>query len=395
MGGGARARQSFRSFLAVSGIFTAMSVLCGQPTPGGGTCRRPVAVAGGPCGAEHSAIAAVRPVPCGPAAVPPDPMPGGVDPADPGWAEAGIDEDEAEGWAAAGFDPGTAAGWRDAGFEYAADDARAWADAGIEPARAWGWSMADIGPADVGEWEELGCTPGEAGAWQHHGIESAYTASTWIDHGISDPEEVSSWRSASDHFTDPEVAAAWRELGLDPGEASEWDWAGWSAAVTVRDLGDWVQVRTRCRNRFDPDDLYRFDEEGLSPDDVALLHDGPGDAVSDRWERLVFHQSAEVRAAAARADNLSYADFDRFVSDDGDEIRQAAAEHPACPPQILGRLAGDSDPWVRAAVAGHPSSSPEVLERLASDPAEEVRAAVAKNASAPGAARAHAGLLSD
>lgn len=382
--------------MAGSGIFTVMSVPCGQPTPGGGTCRRPVTVPGGPCGAEHPAIAAVGPVRCGPAAVPPDPMPAGGDPADPGWAEAGVDEDEAEGWSAAGFDPGAAAEWRDAGFEYAADDARAWADAGIEPTRAWAWSTADIGPADVGEWEELGCTPGEAAAWQSNGVESAYTAATWMDHGITDPEEARSWMSASDHFADPEVASAWRDLGLDPGEASEWDWAGWSETVTVDDLGDWVQARTRCRGRFDPDDLHNFDEDGLTPDDVVLLHDGRGEADAERWERLAAHPSGRVRVAAARAGNLDYVDFARFSDPtETDEVRQAAAEHPGCPPRILERLAGDSDPWVRAAVARHTVTPPEALAALAADPAEGVRAAVAKNPSAPSAARAHAGLLAE
>ena len=383
-----------RSFLGVPGIFTAMSVLCGKPTPGG-ACRRPVTVAGGPCGAEHPALAAVAGVSCGPPAVPHDPM-AVVDADDSEWAGFGVDEDEAEEWAAAGFDPAAAADWRAAGFEYAADDARAWADAGVEPTRAWQWSMADIGPVEVSEWEAAGCSPGEAEAWQSHGIEAAFSASTWTDNGFTDPDEAGSWASVSGNFADPEVAAAWRDLGMDPEEASGWDWAGWSEVVTTSDLSDWVQARTRCSSRFEPDDLYEFDRDGLTPDDVVLLHDGPAAGRSGQWDRLAGHPSARVRSSAARADHLDDIDFERFAHPgEADEVRQAAAEHPDCPPSVLGRLAGDTDQWIRAVVARHPSTPPEVLAVLASDPVPDVREAVAFNRAAPAAARSHAGLLAD
>ena len=59
-----------------SGIFRAMSVLCGKPTPDGKTCRRPVRSPGGPCGVAHPAgVSPTGAPPSGtPVAAGPDPL---------------------------------------------------------------------------------------------------------------------------------------------------------------------------------------------------------------------------------------------------------------------------------------------------------------------------------
>lgn len=94
-------------------------------------------------------------------------------------------------------------------------------------------------------------------------------------------------------------------------------------------------------------------------------------SVAVRAERAADHPEAtfdpspSVRAARARAGDLTEDEEDMLSGDDSPRVRAGLARNPVTSPGVLEVLAADEDQQVRAAVAAHPSTPPHTLAAMA------------------------------
>jgi hypothetical protein len=100
--------------------------------------------------------------------------------------------------------------------------------------------------------------------------------------------------------------------------------------------------------------------------------------------RLVTSDSKiEVRAAAARNENLPVPALVGLVNNRSIKVRAGAARNPAMPVDHLNNLAVDDADMVRGSVARNPSTDPDVYRVLAGDNSETVRKSAARRANIP------------
>ena len=203
------------------------------------------------------------------------------------WTTHGFSVGLARRWIGKGFRITAADQWRNHGV-YAPEEAVAWQEAGISPYEVADLLQAGMTPKDIVHWRELGYSPPEALArhikgekpqpriwWKelfsrHEAAPSqlppaaaasmqvllqagvpAAAARMFIDTGWQGVDAVP-WAKAS---INPTQAAVYRELGIQPGEATRLAKAGYDALSILRTWWDGGIPRTevaaweRCRRR--------------------------------------------------------------------------------------------------------------------------------------------------
>lgn len=223
------------------------------------------------------------------------------------WTTHGFSVGLARRWIGKGFRIAAADQWRNHGV-YAPEEAVAWQEAGISPYEVADLLQAGMTPKDIVHWRELGYSPPEALArhikgekpqpriwWKelfnrHEAAPSqlppaaaasmqvllqagvpAAAARMFIDTGWQGVDAVP-WAKAS---INPTQAAVYRELGIQPGEATRLAKAGYDALSILRTWWDGGIPRTEVAAwlgaGFTPAEAAQARTTGTSVEQAAVL----------------------------------------------------------------------------------------------------------------------------
>lgn len=132
----------------------------------------------------------------------------------------------------------------------------------------------------------------------------------------------------------------------------------------------------------DPAELTRLadSEDPAVRQEVAANDNTPSDVLGDLAVR---DPKVEVRAAAARNENLAHAVLIPLKNDRSVKVRAGAARNPRMPVEHLRTLATDSNASVAGAVARNPTTPPDVYRTLAASSDMTVRKHAARRAHIP------------
>jgi len=151
------------------------------------------------------------------------------------WKEAGVGLEEASRWAwlsPFGVDEAMTREWRELGF--APDRARSWRNAGFGSKAAQAWRMQEFSIDEAKSWHVRSFSPQQAAEWRSFGFD-VEIASRWAEN--FEPEEANRWVECGFDDPDTQFVFAWKAIGVEPREAGELAFQGYTPKDHAQKIG--------------------------------------------------------------------------------------------------------------------------------------------------------------
>jgi len=148
------------------------------------------------------------------------------------WGMFGFSLESAKDWSRTQFTPLEARSWLDIGCD--PDEAKRWEAEFLFPDFARPWREAEFGIKEARSWHVYNFSPQVAAEWRSLGFD-AVSANRWAEK--FEPEEANRWVECGFKGSDTQFVFAWKAIGVEPREAGELAFQGYTPKDHAQKIG--------------------------------------------------------------------------------------------------------------------------------------------------------------